>query len=94
MPYDFDGAPDHRAPDFGAPSAPPQDLEAIVTLLEVAALELTSEPGQLFTEEELISQAQQLAGDFELKVADAKIVLQTAAFLRKEKGTGKRFQLR
>jgi len=92
MSYDFEGVSDLRAPEAKPSSTQPRDLEAIVTLLEVAAIELTSEPGAEFTEDELIRQARDIGGDLAIEESDAKIVLDKAAFLKKLKG--KRFRLK
>jgi hypothetical protein len=54
-----------------------RDLEAIITLMEVAALALTSEPGATFTRKELMAQMHEIGGDdIELDDADIVIVLQ------------------
>lgn len=99
MPYDVDALKnidigDERFP-YDAPggarrkNAPshPKDLEAIVTLLEVAALSLTPEPDAAFTYEELLGEAQNLCGDeVQIDEKDVKIVLEKASFLRKGRG--------
>ena len=60
------------------------DLEAIVTLLELGAISLTNKEGDLFTEDELIKAAQQYEGDaIKLDINDVKIVL---PFFRKVLG--------
>lgn len=67
--------------------AHPKDLEAIVTLLEVAALSLTPEPDATFTYRELLDEARELCGDeVDLEERDVKIVLEKASFLRKAGG--------
>lgn len=70
----------------------PTDLEAIVTLLELAALSLTEQPDSTFTKDELIDEAQNIAGNgFNFEESDADIVLEKASFL---KGTKKNLSLR
>jgi len=66
------------------PSADPKDLEAIVMLLELAAVYLTSGPESTFTASELINQAHAIGGDdLRVEEADMKIVLGNAGFLKK-----------
>ncbi len=65
----------------------PKDLEAIATLLEVAALSLTPEPNATFTREELIKEAQDLGdGEVAIEEEDIKIVLSKARFLARANG--------
>lgn len=65
----------------------PRDLEAIVTLLEVAALSLTTEPDATFTLEQLIREARDLGGDeISIEERDVRIVLEKANFLEKVAG--------
>ena len=80
MSYDSDSAP----PRVDTPPQHPQDLEAIVTLLELAAIFLTPAPGTLFTFDELIAQAHEIAGP-ECLIAprDARIVLPFMKTIRK-----------
>ncbi len=59
-------------------SAPlnPRDLEAIVTMLEVAGLTLTETPGQTFTREALFREANALIGPkVRIDESDMAIVL-------------------
>lgn len=90
MPYD---GPPEVAPTLAKISpAPPRDLEAIVSLLELAALSLTDKPGAQFTEEQLIEEAQSIAGDeFKVVIGDAKLVIGKSGFLKK---VGKKFTLK
>jgi len=61
-----------------------KDLEAIVTLLEVAALTLTTEPNATFSFERLCDEARELGGDeVTINDRDVKIVLEKASFLEK-----------
>lgn len=92
MAYDFDidVGKERLIPTVGHPralsNAPvlSRDLEGIVTLLEIAALSLTSEPGDTFTFDRLIQEARKIAGDeIELDERDARIVLQKATFIEK-----------
>lgn len=61
-----------------------KDQEAILTLLEVAALSLTERPDATFTLDDLIRQAQELGGD-EVAIAreDAEVVLEKANFVER-----------
>lgn len=71
------------------PTPDPRDLEVLVTLLQLAAIELTPSTGALFTKRQLFDQAMAFGGD-ELGVAtsDLSIVLQFSKFLgRGPKGT-------
>ena len=64
-----------------------KDLEAIVTLLEVAALTLTTEPGGTFTFEELVHEARAIGGDeVKLDDRDIKIVMEKANFVERRGG--------
>lgn len=66
-----------------------RDLEAIVTLLELAALTLTPSLGATFTRSELFREAREIGGDeIELEESDLKNVLGKAGFL-KNVGDGK-----
>ncbi len=69
------------------------DLEAIVTLLEVAAILLTPTAGTLFTRDELFAQMHELGGD-EITVdeRDATIVMQHMKSLKRH--AGNRWSLR
>lgn len=68
-----------------APSS--KDLEAIVTLLEIAALSLTTEPGSTFTFEQLVRGAREMGGDdINIDDRDVKIVLQKARFVQQVPG--------
>jgi hypothetical protein len=66
----------------------PRDLEYIVTLIQIAAIYLTPEPGTLFTYEQIFNQAKELAGEeFPLEETDFKIVMANyPSLLKKEKG--------
>ena len=69
-----------------APSSP-KDLGAIATLLEVAALSLTTELGKVLTIGELIREAQEIGGqDAVFDENDVKIVLHKVGFLKKING--------
>lgn len=61
-----------------------RDLETIITLLEVAALSLTTAPGATFTREQLIREAREVGGDdVDLSDEDINIVLQKQGFLER-----------
>lgn len=69
-----------------APSSP-KDLGVIATLLEVAALSLTTELGKVLTIDELIQEAQEFGGeDVTFDKNDVKIVLHKVGFLKKVAG--------
>lgn len=69
-----------------------RDLEAIVTLLEVAALSLTTEEGATFSRDRLIKEARDIGGpEIELHDEDIDIVLTKQSFLTK---VGKELRLR
>jgi hypothetical protein len=84
MSYDFGSSIDLTPPTLDTPAAQPKDLEAIVMLLELAAIYLTTSPGASFTEQQLLAQAQAIGGDeIKLDPADIKIVLGKSGFLKK-----------
>lgn len=91
MSYDADIGQERFDVDAGRrvrqTSARARDLEAIVTLLEVAALSLTTEPGKTFTIEQLIAEACDIAGEH-VSLRDIKIVLEKGktSFLRRVGG--------
>jgi hypothetical protein len=67
--------------------AHPTDLEAIVTLLEIAAIELTPNPSATFTSDELIGKACALGGsELPIDPADAAIVLDYSSFMFEKAG--------
>jgi hypothetical protein len=69
-----------------SPSSP-KDLGAIATLLEVAALSLTTEAGKTFTIDDLIREAQEIGGqDAKFDKNDVTIVLRKAGFVNKVAG--------
>ena len=84
MPYDFESRRDRSAPAVATFSPQARDLEAIVTLLQLAAIELTPEAGTSFSVAELLDRAREIGGE-ELGIAEAdiKIVLGKAGFLKK-----------
>ena len=60
-----------------------KDLGVIATLLEVAALSLTTEPGKVFTIDDLIREAHEIGGDAgRFDKSDVKIVLHKVGFLK------------
>lgn len=75
-------------PVHSKPAVNSRDLEAIVSLLEIGALSLTPVAGREFTREELIAEAQKIAGpDFDLHEVDCDIVLTGMGYmLRKKSG--------
>ncbi len=89
MSYDFEDSDDRSPPVITDYKPQPHDLEAIITLLELAAIFLTNAPGDQFTYEQLLAQARELAGDdFVLEDADAKIVFDNlgSVFKKEDKG--------
>lgn len=93
MPYDFDTSPNQDPPAVSIKPAEPTDLEAIVMLLELAAIYLTPEPDAQFTFEELLQEAQTIGGgEIKLNEDDVKIVLGKASFLKKE--TGRKYRMK
>lgn len=89
MSYDFTGT--DRSPPVVSPfRANPRDLEAIVTSLELAAIDLSPTDGATFTREELVAKAQQITG-LELVAIDVAIVLPMCRFLDR---VGKLMRLR
>lgn len=74
-----------KPPRVHATPMHPKDLEAIVTLLEIAAIFLTPAPGALFTLDELVAEAHKIAGaECEIDPKDARIVLPFMKTIRKK----------
>jgi hypothetical protein len=90
--YDLDLVPSGVSPAPIITPSDPRDLEAIMTLLELAAISLTEDPDSSFTMQQLLERARELGGS-EVRVDenDIKIVLGKAGFLKKEGG---RFRLK
>lgn len=87
MSYDFDAASDRSPPIVATFKPEPRDLETIVTLMQLAALELTPDKGAEFTEAQLMASMRDFAGDdCALDAADVRIVLAHASFLKKKDG--------
>ncbi len=61
MTYDFDGCADRFPPKLEFEPMDPNDLEAIVTSLEIAAIFLSPTPGSVFTREQLFSEARNVS---------------------------------
>ena len=91
MPYDFEAATDRTAPVVKTAPAQADDLEAIVVLLELAAINLTPQPGTEFTFAQLMEEARDLGGEDAIDEKDVKIVLEKASFIKKQ---GKHFILK
>lgn len=90
MAYDIDVGEQQLSYDTGQrtlqrnTTASPKDLGVIVTLLEVAALSLTTGPGATFTFDQLVREARKIGGkDVNLEERDIRIVLQKATFVKK-----------
>lgn len=87
MVYDFDGATDKSAPKVVGPVYQSTDLEVIVMLLELAAIELSPEVGSTFSEQRLIETTREIGGpDISLAEKDIKIVLSHMKSLKKIRG--------
>lgn len=86
MPYDLSAERfilrrDEKPRYVNEPS-PARDLEALVTILEVAALNLTESPDSTFTREQLLEEARSIGGEgIFIDERDARIVLEKAAFI-------------
>lgn len=92
MSYDFEAASDKLPPTPPIARSDRRDLEAIVTLLELAAIYLTSTPDSDFTADQLLNEARRIGGgDLPLEESDVQIVLGKAGFLRK---VGSRLRLK
>lgn len=87
MSYDSDeSSPGSLAPKISPPSNP-RDLSTLVTVLELAAIELTKKEGDEFTLEELIRVAKDIAGpECPVTDADLTIVADGSRSLRKRRG--------
>lgn len=91
MTYDFDGVIDRSPPQLPPMPPPnPRDLEVIMTMLALAAIELTPEPGRTFTFEQLMDAAHSCGCG--LLERDVRIVLPYVKFLKKH--SGGRFSLK
>jgi hypothetical protein len=92
MSYDFETALDKSPPMPQIVRSDKRDLEAIVTLLELAAIYLTHTPDSDFTVEDLFAEARRIGGDeLLLEESDVRIVLGKAGFLKK---VGSRLRLK
>lgn len=92
MSYDFEPGESRDPPKVSTPTPDPRDLEAIVTLLDLAAICLTPKPGTKFTIEELIAKAQEIGGDeIPLNPKDLLIVLPFMKYLKRRRDPGKTF---
>ena len=95
MSYDFDGVADRSAPVLtGPPYRPyPRDLEHLVTLLQLAAVDLSPSTGSTFSRDELFTKAHEWAGgESDPPDVDLVIVLPGCRFLQRL--TGGRYRLR
>lgn len=88
MSYDFDGVSDLSPIKLNCGvSFTGSDLEAIVMLLELAAIYLTPKPNTEFTFEQLLDQANEISGgEIVIDAVDAKIVLDNSSILGKLPG--------
>jgi hypothetical protein len=89
MSYDLEVAPEcipEKAQVHKQQRVRGTDLEAITTLVELAAISLSHKPDDTFSEEELYDAACRIGGKgISLDKVDVKLVLDKAAFLKKEK---------
>lgn len=92
MVYDFEDSSDRSPPVLTtAVTYDPRDLESIVMLLELAAIELTPKRDATFTFDELLACAREYGGSEDsLDEGDARIVLKSATFLKRK---GDRYRL-
>lgn len=75
---DFDSVEDGSASKVGGPVTNPKDLETIVTLIHLAAIDLTPKPGILFSFDDLMREILALGGEeCPLDPKDVRIVLQS-----------------
>ena len=75
MSYDFE-SDDHSPPRVPeGPQMRGDDLEAIVLLLELAAIQLSPSWSATFTFDELLAEARKIGGDIALDERDVRIVL-------------------
>ena len=80
-------------PNGAPPTADPRDLETIVSLMELAAISLTTMTNTTFTKDELFREAQAYGGaEVPLHRVDFDIVLSHAKFIRPVRG--RRLRLR
>ncbi len=87
MSYDFEAGTGTEPPTPPIPTANRQDLEAIVTLIQLAAICLTPAPDASFTVDQLLAETRRLGGDdIKLDERDVRIVINTARFLKKVDG--------
>ena len=87
MSYDSDENSGYGPKRQNIPTANPRDLDVIVTLLELAALELTPERGATFTREELFHEARAYGGEeLVLLETDLNIVLGMGGIVQKVPG--------
>jgi hypothetical protein len=85
MAYDFDDAIDRSPPKVQNDCVPQfNDLEYIITMLQLSAIFLTPTPDATFTLDELLKRAHEIEGEpsYFDDVA-AKIVLKSCKFLKK-----------
>lgn len=69
-------------PRYQNEPVPAKDLEILVTLLEVAAISLTTGPEATFTRDELIEEARRLGGEgIVIDEKDVRIILEKASFV-------------
>lgn len=92
MSYDFDNCADKLPPRVPLEPMAPDDLEAIVTLIELASVLLTNEPGATFTVEQLIREVMDCGGrELGMKEVDVLNVVTNSHFLKQ---SGGRLELR
>jgi hypothetical protein len=92
MSYDFPEGADRSPPIVTSFVPQPHDLETIVLLLQLAAIELTTAPGAEFTFEQMLQTACSYGGDdLVVDERDVRIVIPHATFLKRR---GRLFSLK
>jgi hypothetical protein len=83
MSVDFDAYPDRSPPQVTSWVPQPTDLEVIVTMLEIAALNLTPDPSATFTFDDLLAEANRMGGsEIVFDARDVAIVVPGCKFLK------------
>lgn len=84
MSYDFEGGGLSPPVMPSGPPPDPKDLEVLVTLLELAAIDLTPAPDVRFTSDQLVAKAMDWGGrEMGVEEADLRIVIRSSSFLRR-----------
>ena len=90
MSYDFDGLIDRSPPETNVPVPASDDLEALVMLLDLAAIDLTHKRGDTFTFDELFAKCIQWGcGEIVPEERDVRIVFNNSGKRFKREGAGR-----